>query len=87
MADAAAAIVPDHRELVEAEALHDLDLVERHRALRVVRVVLAVGRLAAVAVAAQVGHDHRVVLRELRRDEAHRHVRLRRAVHQEERRT
>jgi len=84
--DPSAAIVPDHGELVEAEALHDLDLVERHRPLRVVGVVLAVWRLAAVAVAAQVGHDHRIVLGELGRDQPHRDVRLRRAVHQQQRR-
>ena len=87
VADAAAAIVADDGELVEAETLHHLDLVERHRALRVVDVVLAVGRLAALAVAAQVGHDHRVVLRQVRREQPHRDVRLRRAVHQQQRRS
>ena len=86
MGDAPAAIVADDGELVEAEALHDLDLIERHRALRVVGVILAVRRLAAVAVAAQVGHDDRVVLRQVGRDEPHRDVRLRRAVHQQQRR-
>ena len=62
LSDAAAAVVADDREAVEAVVVHDLDHVERHRALRVVGVVLAVGRLAAVAVAAQVRHDHRVIL-------------------------
>jgi hypothetical protein len=33
-----AAIVPDDGEAVEAEGAHHLDLVERHRALRVVGV-------------------------------------------------
>ena len=86
-ADAPAAIVADDGELVEAETLHHFDLIERHRALRVVGVVLAVRRLAAVAVAAQVRRDHRVVLRQLGRDQAHRDMRLRRAVHQQQRRT
>ena len=87
MPDAAAAIVADDREAIEAVVLHDLDHVERHRALRVVGVVLAVGRLAAVAVAAQVRHDDGVILRELRRDDVPRHVRLRRAVDEQQRRT
>ena len=82
VADAPAAIVAHHRELVEAETLHHLDLIERHRALRVIDVILAVGRLAAVAVAAQVGRDHRVVLGQIGGEVAHRDVRLRRAVHQ-----
>ena len=51
----AAAVVADDRELVEAEVLHHLDLIERHRALRVVAEVRRVRHLAAVAVAAQVG--------------------------------
>ena len=41
-----------------AERLHHLDHVERHRALRVVRVVGQPLRLRRVAVAAQVGADH-----------------------------
>ena len=49
--------------------------------------VLAVGRLAAVAVAAQVGHDHRVALAQPRRDLVPLDVRLRGAVHQQQRRT
>ena len=53
MADASAAIVAHDGKPVEAEMLHHLDLVERHRPLGIVGVVLAVGRLAAVAVAAQ----------------------------------
>jgi hypothetical protein len=67
--------------------LHHFDHVERHRALRVVRVIRRVGRLAAVAVAAEVRHDDRVVFGEVGRDFVPRHVRLRRAVNQEQRRT
>jgi hypothetical protein len=48
-----AAIVPDNSEPVEAELTHDFDLVLRHRALGVARVVLAAMRLA-VAISTQV---------------------------------
>jgi hypothetical protein len=54
MRHASTAVLSDDRELVEAEMLHDFDLVERHGALRVVLVVRAVGRLAAVAIAAEI---------------------------------
>ena len=84
--DASAAIVADDGELVEAEVLHHLDLIEGHRALRVVGVVLAVRRLAAVAVSAEIGHDHGVLGGELRRHESPRDVGLRRAVQQQDRR-
>jgi hypothetical protein len=62
--------VADNGELLEAEVLHHLDLVERHRALGVVGVILSVRRLAAVAVAAEIGNDHRPRRSQLRRDEA-----------------
>ena len=64
--DAAAAILADDREPVEAEVLHDVDLVLRHRALRIVRMIGQALRLAAVAVAAQVAGDDGEVLGELR---------------------
>ena len=86
MADAAAAIVADHGKRLEPELLHHLDLIERHRALRIVRVIVAVRRLAAVAVAAQVGDDHGVILRQLGRHQPPGDHRLRRAVQQQHRR-
>ena len=86
MRHAPAAIVSDDREPVEAEMLHHLDLIEGHRSLRVVGVSLAVRRLAAVAVPAQVGRDHRVALRELRRDDAPRDVGLGCTMQQQQRR-
>jgi hypothetical protein len=56
-----AAVVPHDREALVAEAAHDLDLIERHRARRVIGVTLAVRRLARIAVAAQIGeHDRKV---------------------------
>ncbi len=62
--DAAAAVLADDGEALEAEVPHHLDLVLRHRALRIVRVVGQPLRLAAVAVAAQVGGDDRELLGE-----------------------
>ena len=60
--DARTAVVPGHAEPLEAERIHDLDVVERHGALRVIDVIVAARRLAAVAVAAQIGHDDRELL-------------------------
>src|SRR4030095_14233958 len=77
-------IVTDDRKLLEAEVLHHFDLIEGHRALGVVRVVLPLGRLAAVAISAQIGYDHCTCRRELWRDQAPRDVRLRGAVQQQE---
>ena len=55
---AGAAVVPGDEELAVAELFHDLDLVLRHRAERVVDAVraLVVGA-DAVAIAAQIGGD------------------------------
>ena len=81
-----AAVVADDRKALEAERAHHLDLILRHRALRVVRVVLAVRRLAAVAVAAQIGHHHGKALGEARRNLVPLDMRLRVAVDEEQRR-
>src|SRR5512145_357555 len=81
--DARAAIVAEHREALEAEMLHDLDLIEGHRALRI-EVVLAVALdLAAVAVAAQIRDDDGVIARKLARDRGPRDAALRRAVQEQ----
>ena len=84
--DAAAAVLADDGEALEAEVLHDVDLVLRHRALRVVRVVGQALRLAAVAVTAQDRGDDREALGERGRDVAPRVQRQRRAVQQQQRR-
>jgi hypothetical protein len=60
--------VSHNGETIEAQRAHYLNLVKRHRPFRVVRMVLTIGRLAAVAVAAQVGQDNRVVLRNAKPD-------------------
>ena len=57
MRNPAAAVMADDRESAEAELSHDLDLILRHRALRIAGVIVAVGRLAAIAVAAQISRD------------------------------
>jgi hypothetical protein len=55
---APAAVMPHGDEPVETEVLHHLNLVLRHRAFRVVGMILSVGRLAAIAVSTKVGcHD------------------------------
>ena len=66
---------------------HHLDLIKRHRPLRVVRVLITVRRLAAVAIAAQVGDDDRVVLCQFGRNQPPGDVRLRGAVQQQDRRS
>src|SRR4029078_8963910 len=81
----ASAFVTAPREFLEAEFLHQLDLVTRHRALGIRFVVGARLGLAGSAVAAQVGTNNRVVLRESRRDLRPHGVRLREAVEQEQR--
>src|SRR5215470_5687003 len=54
VSDSSTPIVADNRERVVAEMLHHLDLVQCHRSLRVVRVILSVRRLAAVAVTTEI---------------------------------
>ena len=66
MHHAAAAVVADGRELVEPEVLHHFDLILGHRALGVAGMVLAVGRLAAVAVTPEVRRHHGIVLGQFR---------------------
>jgi len=87
MPHASAAVVADHGKARVAEVLHHLDLVEGHCPLRVVGMALAVGRLAAGAVAAQVGHVDGVGLRQVGRHQPPRDVRLRCAVQQQHRRS
>jgi hypothetical protein len=68
--DAAAAIVPDHSELVEAEMLHDFDAVKSHRPFGVIGAIAAALRRTGIALAAQVAHHERIFLRKLGRDES-----------------
>ncbi len=81
---ARAPVVAGHHEPREAQRVHHVDLVLRHATERVVAVVGQAARLAAVAVAAQVGGDHGEVLGQPRRDEAPVDVRQGIAVEQEQ---
>ena len=82
--DARAAVVAEHAEALEAEVPHDLDLIERHRALRVESVLGVALDLAAVAVAAQIRGDDGVVAREVARYGGPRDAALRRAVQEQD---
>ena len=85
MADAGAAVVAHDVEAMETQRGHHLDLIPRRGALAMLVEVVGC-RLAAVAVAAQVRHHHRVVRGKRRRHLVPHHVGLRVAVEQEERR-
>src|SRR6187401_171169 len=80
---ARAAIVAYTHEALEAEVPHDLDLIERHRALRIKTVLVVARDLAAVAVTAQIRDHDGVVARELAGHGCPRDAALRRAVQQQ----
>ena len=84
--DARAAVVAGGKEAVEAERRHHLDIVLRHRAERIVRVIRLARRLLAVAIAAQVGRHHGEFLRKARRELVPGEMRERIAVQQQQRR-
>ena len=81
---APAAVVAAEKKLVEPEMAHDIDVVLRHAPVRVVAVVRQAARLAAVAVAAQIGAHDRVVFCQAWRDEVPVHVGKRIAVEQQQ---
>ena len=62
MCDARAAIVCHHVKAIVAQHAHDFRLVARHLPLGIVRVIRRALRLAAVAVAAQIGCHNRIAL-------------------------
>ena len=68
ISDTPAAIVPDDIEAIVAERGHHLGHIERHRALGVGQMFRVGRRLAAVAIAAQIGNHQGELLREARRD-------------------
>ena len=84
--DTAAAIVADEAKRRMPEIAHQLDHVTRHRTLRIGGVRVVGWRLARIAVAAKIGADDGVVLRERRRDAMPDHVRLRITVQEQYRR-
>jgi hypothetical protein len=84
--DSAAAVMPADEELLEAEAAHQRQHVERHRALAVRGVIGRPFGLVGLAVAAQVrDHEHERAAPPLG-DLVPRRVRLRKAVQQQQRR-
>ncbi len=84
---ARAAVMAGDEKLFEAEMRHDVDLVLRHAAERVIAVVVFAARLGAVAVAAQIGRDDRKLLRQPVGIAVPAHVRQRVAVQQKQRRS
>ena len=85
--DPAAAIVPDEEEAIESQLAHDVDLVLRHDALRIVAVVGQSVGLAAVAIAAQIRGNDGEARRQLIGDLVPDRVRLRVTVQQQQART
>ena len=84
--DAPAAVMADQPEALVAQRAHQRDHVGRHRALAVVGVVGEPGRFRRIAVAAQVGHHEEETVGQPPRDAVPQHVRLRKAVQQQQRR-
>src|SRR4051812_31767381 len=82
MSDASAAVMADYAELIETKVRHDVHAVLSHGALGHAGVIWKVRGLGGVAIAAMVGHDHRVVLHEFRGHQVPGAKRIRRAVHQ-----
>ena len=87
MRGARAAVVAGDEKLFESEMRHDVDLVLRHAAERVIAVVVFAARLGTVAVAAQIGRDDGKLLRQPVRVAVPAHVRQRVAVQEEQRRS
>ena len=86
MRDAPPRSWPTSRKRAKPSVAHQLDLIRRHRALRVADVACAAVGLRRIAVAAEVGAHDGEALREARRDPVPHRVRLRITVQQQERR-
>ena len=82
-----AAVMPSHVELLEAEIMHQRNLIACHDALGIRHVVRSALWFAALAVAAQVRGDHRKILREPGGKRVPHHVRLRVSVKEQQRRS
>jgi hypothetical protein len=85
--DAAAAVVPGEPEAGKAERAHELDHVLGRGPLAIGCVLRARGRLAAVAIAAQIGAHHGATLGEHGRDAVPHGMGLGIAVQKQERRS
>src|SRR5580704_15566876 len=84
--DSATAVVSCHEEPLESELFHDLDLIRGHASLRVRLVCCIGGRLAAIAVAAQIGRYNREGISQKWSDAMPAAMGLRVAMQQQERR-
>src|SRR5712692_6427351 len=84
VADAGPSIVTDHRELSKTELFHYFDLVQSHRTLRIVDMIISIWWLAAVAVTAQIRNDECVALCQLGGDLTPLYMRLRVAVEKQD---
>jgi len=82
MQHACAAIVTGGIETLMAKRRHDLDLVRRHCAKRIIRMIGAAGRFLGIAVAAQIGRHHREFFRQARCEFVPRQMTERIAVHE-----
>lgn len=81
MSGTAAAIMPDQVKAFEAERAHEIELVGRHRLEGVIRFVGEATRLGGIAIAAQIGADHRMVRGQRRGHASPHRLVLREAVH------
>ena len=68
MQNARATIVPGGIEAIMPERGHDLDLILRHGAEGIVRMIGAARRLLGIAVPAQIGRHHRKLFGKPRRE-------------------
>jgi len=72
-------------KFVEAKMTHYIDLILRHPAIRIVAMVGQPARLAAVAIAAQIGRNYGEIFGQPRRNKMPVHVRQRVTMQQQQR--
>src|SRR5215467_1174969 len=81
-----AAVMTGGVEAIMAERRHDLDLIDRHGAEGIIRMIGATRRLFGIAIAAQIGGDNGELLGEARREFVPGQMTERIAVHEQKRR-
>src|SRR5512143_285515 len=64
MRNPSSAVVPDNRKTIESQILHQLHLIASHGPFRVPLVVVAIGRLTAIAIAPEICCDNRKAFRQ-----------------------
>src|SRR4029434_4703685 len=80
---APAAIMTTDEEALESERAHQLHRIQRHRSLRIRRMIGGARRFIGIAVTTQIRHHQRVTLGELRRNLVPDRVRLRKTMQQQ----